>query len=89
MALEMGAAVEARQDGDNYGDLRKGMAIEVHLKSGGKTRWIKGKILYARFNGTFDIQLAGGKQENGVEGRLIRKIARDDVKDTREVEDVI
>ena len=85
--------MEARTDGnargDNRDELRKGMAIEVHLKSGGKTKWRKGKILYARFNGTFDIQLADGKQENGVEKRLIRTMARGDVGNNREVEDTI
>jgi len=92
-ALETG---EARADGNDRGnnddELRKGMAIEVCLKSGGKAKWLKGKILYARFNGTFDIQLAGGKRENGLEKRLIRKLERDygdDTNNQREVGDTI
>ena len=54
------------------GKLKEGMKVEARF--GGRDKWYKGKITYARSDGTFDILYEDGDTERRVKKRLIRPL---------------
>ena len=58
--------------------LKVGSKIEAQYK--GKSKWIAGKIIKTRSDGTYDISYDNGKSEKGVKQSLIRSKNDEDAK---------